>query len=352
MLSGAVLTAIALLTGCASEDSPDKEGPASGSKAIQFSAATEYSSRGEEYTTNNLSSFYVYAYLATDNSLFMKNVNVTKGSDNTWSYSPVKYWPDDAVNFYAYAPSGWVPSTGTLSAFSYENYGDQDLIYATALDRSQPAAGEQGQIKFNFRHALSRISATLNSTNSKVTVKVSFVAVVANHMGTFSFPTVSTDGTENSDGTWSDLSMTHAMPLYWAQHTDDVMTLTSTPVDPNSQGYMPQYALPQTLPWTDDNVKANDHYLELHFSVFDAETGAKLWPNKNTDKDDLVQGSTVEDGLVRFPLSTGTITEWKPGYHYIYNITINGQSDMQPIEFGQPTVEGYIDVDTSFSISE
>ena len=58
-----------------------------------------------------MQSFNVYAYTGTPSApvTFMDNVTVTKTSSNTWTYSPLQYWPaKQTVDFYAFAPAGWV----------------------------------------------------------------------------------------------------------------------------------------------------------------------------------------------------------------------------------------------------
>ena len=61
-----------------------------------------------------------------------------------------------------------------------------------------------------------------------------------------------------------------------------------------------------------------------------------------------MQGSTFGDGLIKFPLSTSYFSEWSPGCHYIYNLVVNSQDEMGAIEFGNPTVESFIEVETSY----
>ena len=179
---------------------------------IRFSATTQRGSRAGDITTNNLTSFNVYAYLASSGSVFMDDVNVTKGSDNTWTYSPVKYWPEEALNFYAYAPNSWVPSTGPLEKVDYDNsYGLDDLVYAVSLGRTQPTSQEDAQVRFNFRHALSKFNMMISSANANIIVKVATITLVGlSQKGSFSFPKASTDATgadvpAESVGTWSDL---------------------------------------------------------------------------------------------------------------------------------------------------
>jgi hypothetical protein len=88
--------------------------------------------------------------------------------------------------------------------------------------------------------------------------------------------------------------------------------------------------------------------IQIDLSIYDPETGAKIWPNKNTPASDIVVSSKNGDGRIKFPVSTSTIKEWKPGYHYIYNVVINGHHDIGEIEFGEPTVDTFVEVNTDY----
>ena len=83
-------------------------------------------------------------------------------------------------------------------------------------------------------------------------------------------------------------------------------------------------------------------------SIYDAESGSKLWPNANTPEENRVEGSTYGDGLLKFALSTSKFSSWQPGVHYIYNLLINTNEDMGAIEFGTPTVDSFIEIETNY----
>ena len=108
---GAAFAALTALASCSEEDA-GTAAPDDG--AIRFAANTEYGSRAADVTTGNLSEFSVFAYTGAAQTLFMDNVKVTKSASNVWTYSPIKYWPAENVDFYAYAPGAWVGATGPL----------------------------------------------------------------------------------------------------------------------------------------------------------------------------------------------------------------------------------------------
>lgn len=209
------------------------------------------------------------------------------------------------------------------------------------------------QVLFNFRHALSKVTVKMSSTNTNLQVKVSNVAL-ANIMtkGNFHFPSASTSGTPSAEsiGTWSDQNTPVPYILHMSQDANDLITLTTTATDMATTGMGmggAKYMTPQTLSWR-SNGAGNDNYITVMCSVYDAKSGAKLWPNANTPSENVVEGSTFGDGLLKFPLSTSSFSEWHPGYHYVYNLVINSNEDMGAIEFGTPSVDSYVDVTTNY----
>ena len=136
----------------------------------------------------------------TPNFMYHQNVKWDKNStpdntsDDTWKYSPLKYWPKDdiLINFYAYAPftdlstnpAINVTSISTASAtgsptvtfaVSTDVSQQKDLLYANALNQKQSTESSNGVV-LNFNHALSRIgfkakTTEENENQNKVTVK-------------------------------------------------------------------------------------------------------------------------------------------------------------------------------------
>lgn len=350
-----MLSAIAL-SACSENEPVTDQGQQSGGDAIRFAVNTEHTRAGD-ITTNNLSTFYVYAYTDVNSkpAVFMDNVEVTKTSANSWTYSPVEYWPANAaVDFYAYAPAGWLGDGKPTEPVVYDaSAGDQDIVYAVSPDMKGNVGGANAQVLLNFRHALSKVAVKLSSTNTTLQVKVSNV-VLTNIMtkGNFTFPSESTAGTPDTGnvGKWSDQNTATTYVLHMSQSMEDIITLTSTATDLSNTGLGlggAKYLLPQILTWR-SNGSGNDTYIAVMCNIYDAKTGAKLWPNENTPKENIVDGSTNGDGLLKFPLSTSLFSEWEPGYHYVYNLVINSNEEMGAIEFGNPTVDTYVDVSTNY----
>lgn len=346
-----------ILPSCSSDDQPSMPMTQSDAREIRFAASTDMSRA--DITTNSLKSFYVYAYTgnATSPKLFMDNVMVSKNATNVWTYSPVAFWPaKESVDFYAYAPAGWLGSATPVVPVEYDDSeGLTDLVYAVSPNLSGNTGSPNAQVLFNFRHALSKVSIKLSSTNSSLQVKVSNV-VLANidTKGNFHFPGESTAGTEHTVGNvgkWTDQNSPAIYVYHISRTPSDVITLTSTPndlsaVDPVDGG--PKYLVPQTLTW-EHNGSGSDNFLTVMCSVYDTKTGVKLWPNANTPEENVVEGSTFGDGLLRFPLSTAAFSAWQPGNHYVYNVVINSNDEMGTISFGDPSVETYVSVESNYN---
>lgn len=188
---GAVMLFLLALTGC----SKDEAGNDSGAPVpVRFEAGSPevFKSRSliESESALQGAGFGVFAYYtgatawesaktsATPN--FMYNQKVTYSSG--WTYSPVKYWPNDNnpadntgatgsqghsyVSFFAYAPytSSSIFSSNSATGgptISYTWAADTDLLYASQTDRykyDSNDANDNGRVgdvvSFTFRHAL------------------------------------------------------------------------------------------------------------------------------------------------------------------------------------------------------
>ena len=119
--------------------------------------------------------FGVYAYYTNDGDFnpasstpnFMKNQQVTSTDGLTWTYAPVKYWPNevtDKLSFFAYAP--WVnaptvaASGDPVLTFTVPEdvTGHTDLLVADASTlKNLTKQTTTGNVQFNFKHALSRV---------------------------------------------------------------------------------------------------------------------------------------------------------------------------------------------------
>lgn len=347
-----MLTSIGFATCLAACSSEEDDPIATGAdNEIRFTAESSRPKgrAATDITTASLEQFFVYGYLVSDNSPYMTNVEVDKTGTGLWEYSPVKYWPTgDALNFYAYAPAGMLPpGTTPLDDIHFNNSGTSDFIYAVATDKSQPAPGTDAQVKFNFRHALARVTVLLSSKDTKMDVRINNATIVgACQYGDFKFPSASTTGDAGSAsiGTWSNLTGKGFIVLHMAQRKDEIINLTPEPIDIDTEGDAAKFFIPQELPFIQGGDYDNEVYLVLTCAMYDKATGAKVWPNANTPEINLPNGGLSGEGYIYLSLQGTGFTAWQSGYHYVYNVVINGHPDMSQIEFGNPTVDKFVTV--------
>ena len=253
---------IVLMVGCSKDEvtpEVDTAPEVDTSGAILFTA-----SRPSSYITRNMienvedlqsAGFGVFAYYTGDQNWstagastipsFMYNQQVTWDSgQGQWTYSPVKYWPNNNnpadgsgatgsesknyLSFFAYAPYGASYITG-FSANNAEgapsvNYtwgANNDLLYAAQTDRykyDSVDANDNGRIGetvlFNFRHALCKVQFKVRRSNTSHAVSlkslsVSFKTTATFDLGSASWSSHSGSGSSNVfDASLSPISVT------------------------------------------------------------------------------------------------------------------------------------------------
>lgn len=189
-----ILFLMVVLTGCSQDDADAVD---SAQTPIEFTADSpaRFITRGVIENNSQLQSagFGVLAYYTgadnwatagtgtTPNFMYNQQVSYEGG----WTYSPVKYWPNDNnpadgsgaegsqtnsyVSFFAYAPyngTGITLSNNTTTGAPTINYtwgAENDLLYASQLDcyKTMTSPGSYGtvggQVPFNFQHALAQV---------------------------------------------------------------------------------------------------------------------------------------------------------------------------------------------------
>lgn len=332
----AILAMPILITACSDDDTGENR-PVN-EREIRFTATAAPESRAEEITTNTLTSFKVFAY--TDGQLYMDNVEVTKSSaDNTWSYSPVMYWPTTPVNFFAYSPDDWNNGISDAeSPVAYTNDGNSDLIYAVNMNEVQSAS----PVSMNFHHAFSSVKVMLKSTTENILVNLTGIALEnIFRTGTFSFPKTTTrPGVGTTSGVWSKQTDPGEYVYYAADGSPATLTATETDYADKCDGFM----LPQTLTaMASDASGYTGSYIRVDCTITDKASGKLIWPNGNTpdnQKETLASGDVT--GHLFFALSSDKLGHWVGGSRYVYVITVNGGAGMEPIEFS-PEVEVFVD---------
>jgi len=333
----AVVLACIALAGC----SEAADEPLAIGKSILLSATVPNGARAVPTTTATMKEFVVYAF--TEGDTLMNGVKVIR-TGGLWTYSPEAYWPVNPVNFYAFSPdisqSPDIEGTSGGNIPDYLNPGNVDLLYSVRTNVTQQAA----PVLLNFRHALSRVSVLLSSSNQRITVKIGSVSLCNFYMqGTFNFPTESTLASASDViGNWTLLKNFGKSLLFYAPTAADEVILTHIPTDYTLNNVNYSYVIPQPLKELDlaeSNYSGN--YIQVDCEIFDTATGAKLWPNSKTP--DYMLVPQTQSGRIVYPVTTDEIKEWKPGYAYIYNIAINNPNVLDKIEFDVTVDDYYID---------
>lgn len=183
---GLIALAVLGLSSCVKETTLDQANP---DTPIVFDTYLGRAAQTKGYVADladlQTTGFGVYAfYTATENySAFQDNSKVPDYmvneeltySGGKWTYSPIKYWPNntgDKVSFFAYAPyfATGSPATENITSVSAKSatgnptvsftvasevVEQKDLLYAFLPDQLKPNMGHE--TTFNFKHALSRI---------------------------------------------------------------------------------------------------------------------------------------------------------------------------------------------------
>ena len=157
--------------------------------------------------------FDVWAKVGTTNYFAQTNYSL---KDGTWKItdSNVRYWPDEAVDFFAaknYTGAEETPATVTWSygatapaaALTLTDFivekdpsKQKDFIYAVTYGATKSAS----PAPLNFRHGLCEVVFKAQNLNKKIYVEVTGVKVQnVQNKGTFAFPTASTNDKFNVD---------------------------------------------------------------------------------------------------------------------------------------------------------
>ena len=243
----------------------------------------------------------VFTYKAGTSDIFMDDVTYSyDATDNYWVSSPIYYWPDYAIDFYACYPSVITKGTTTPNVFTYTVYpeGQDEVDVVMAFKGNQTAPASSNPLDMVFQHALSKISFVFEvKANSGLDLQI-YTAQLIDIMsvGTFTYDTTAV-----------------AMPYFTvadqATTTNPVLNIgilevksSTTDVSSAVEGNL--YLIPQSLTnWSvtqTDAIDMKGTYLELTATI---------------------SGVTSYNGDIAIPITT---TEWLPGYSYTYTIVFGG----------------------------
>ena len=262
--------------------------------------------RGVPVKTDNFAAvcenFSVTAYTADEGKLFMSN-ELVKQSGNVWSpANGTRYWPEDALNFFAYAPYSVndkqvfpdgisINNQRKTIDFSYtvptttdkrDAEAQPDVMFATATCSRAETTGENGTVPLTFSHALAAVK------------------FVANDIAGSTIKSITLKGLHGSGSC-----------IYSADAEDS------------------------KYKWRCTDDKNNTYTQTFDVKVEDQQQGEQPITDKNPSTTFMMlpqqlEGATVEINLTTSDnkqhtltgkLNTGNLTEWKAGYVYTYKIS-------------------------------
>lgn len=256
-------------------------------------------------TTSTLTSFGVYAYYtdganwsasATPN--FMFNQSVSGSHAGGFTYSPLKYWPNetsDKLSFFAYAPymtmsngieeesentdTGAPTIKYTMPALEANQV---DLLWATPLKNQQrDTYGNNGKVAFVFNHALAKIEVkvrylleSINEGNTIGSDLAGETTVTLNEVH-ITGPFGAAEGILNlENGSWSDIDLSDGSDV---TYSTTGLTQTVTKSNAAVTGINPAIILPNS---TADPAAGYDVEVTVKYTVETADTN--LNGNKST----------------------------------------------------------------------
>ena len=338
---GIAAMAALTLVSCSSDDLDSFSDNSSKNEAISFdgylgrSAVAVNGTRGSEVKIGDLQTsaegFGVFGYHNTTahgseteqpfNANLFNNQQVTY-NNSKWTYSPLKFWPSDGhIDFLAYAPYnvGTVDNKYCLDFTVSKTITEQkDLLWAKTEDQTMANNSGTNKVKFQFKHALSRLGYTVKlygdfSKNpaNKTTFKLKKLTLAG------SYPK----------------STTETAQAFYTKGTIDLSTGNWTPKDKDKKQDFEWVSSEKQVSNTGINNDIKDYLFVIPQNFSEKIDGAE-----NTDKLYVIVEYTIDygDGT---PSVTNTVykkltTNFKQGKAYMLNLTLG-----LPIEFDVNVVE-------------
>ena len=349
-----MLTAAAMLAGCAKNDVVDSEINKEGN-LIGFSTYKNIS-RGNPVDDNNEfltqgNAFGVTAFIKI-NTVLNENPYMGKMDEGIkivsdgakWTYAQASdqaYWPvndGESLDFYAYSPYGNEAITAKTFAttgltlnytVSAEETNQVDLMYAVATNQTKPDNGNS--VTMPFKHALTQVHFAIGTSATNLYVDVEENGIQIHKLkNTGTFASLTETWTLNSAATPASYTVTStAIDGAGYQVKDGAQTFTQ--IGSADKALM---LLPQTLT---ANVE-NGNYLTISCKIYQKlADGTKIY----------LHGS--EENYA--PVKVGISGNWARNQKITYNLNIGATGGiLDPIEFEtnvetwQPAEGGTIEV--------
>lgn len=321
-----------------------------GADEIRFAAVTNGSTRAADiYNPKEMPASFQVSAMSQGKVYISDDKIERKGSKApyTWENSTgTRYWPEDAVDFYAHVNAGgaFVLNSGapTFNNFTVESaVGSQvDLLYAVKKGETK----ETTPVQLNFRHALSQIVFKARNESENIFVQIQGVKVMnVKGSGTYTFPTASTDpnlptadaANPNNRGSWA---LTNDNANYEVDFSlVDVKGSKTNPTTVNlsdEEGtalmLMPQTTdawVPETYP--KPGVGNTNSYLLVDCVIYNVADGsATTLPGDNV----CLWGKKEENGsYTTKELAIPVKFAWEEGKKYTYTLVFgNGNGGYNP----------------------
>lgn len=278
---GIAAMAALTLVSCSSDDLDSFSDNSSKNEAISFdgylgrSAVAVNGTRGSvlDKTTLQSAGFGVFGnYSATESenanfgtNLF-NNVKVT-GTTSTggteWTYGGVKYWPlQGQIDFLAYAPHETGKTLKNTSCIDFTvkpTATDQkDLLWANATKQTTTTiAGNGNKVKFQFKHALSRLGFTVKlkkEPSTDATIMLTNIKLAGSTDGTSKSAFYTGGDFDLAKGEWSQaaLNTTTKQNLDLFSGSKKVTSTSQSNID-FGKDYL--FVIPQEFPSTTEDNK-------------------------------------------------------------------------------------------------
>lgn len=357
--------AVSMLAACSQDEVVPVNNP---SNAIKFSTTTENSTRANEIYCNDKPFTQFNVYAAYDGLKYIDNDVIDNEDGTGWkNLSGLRYWPNSGeVTFYGYR-NGTLTWDATAPQFVGFSPADEiseqkDLMYSRKA-QAKPASG--GEVKLNFRHALSQIVFNAINTNPNLYVEIEEVAIAKVHgTGTYTFPTVDSEdnighpstsendyvkagrgswelGENNTNaktyrvGVWDNL-----VKLYGVKNNTNKEALTTYT---NESDFSKAMLL---LPQDEENFTAStDKKLNPHFLVKCRVYNVAEVPGEITETTDLTSnvclwGKKGDDGkYVAQDIMIPFTPKWEEGKKYTYTFKFGeGNGGVNPDNPDEPVL--------------
>lgn len=347
----AMATCVFAAVSCSNEDETVSKAPQNQKIGFGVIADGSVVARGNATTSANMAekitSFQTWAYDAVANSLYIGDSNtagreVSKVGEN-WTYTPLQYWPTNALSFVALTPTAKATSTTTTCSEGVvalaaditvpTNVEDtQDYMFAEGNKITKDT--DNGKVPFTFKHGVSQIvfKGKLGSSGAvtKATVKEITLVNVKSH-GIVNF---------SSDGTFGEITSLETPVDYTLSDTQltnsviegaDAMEITQSNGDKSNAWFL----LPQVLDGSGTLVKAGGA------APADGKTYIKICAK--LEKDGVVILNDTD--AIYIPVGT----TWERSKKYIYTLEFNGTGALDPISF-TVAAEDWTDVNVDPSL--